>query len=192
MMDMTLPPRKRGRKARMVLAGTAALSLAACEDDRIEATTFADLDACLVEASQGDGAPTPEECEAAFAEARSVHAESAPRYASAELCEEEHGDGCYVEQRNDGTSVFLPLMAGYMIGNMLGSGRQAQPLYKTGSGQYATANRGFTVPGLNGSTRVQPSVFRAQPSTVTAPPMTRATVRSTGGFGGRTGGSLGG
>ncbi len=190
MTDITLPGRKRSRHAKLILAGTAALSLAACEDERIEAQVFDDVDACIAEAAGTLGA---EDCRAAFAEAQRAHEESAPRYASAELCAEEHGEGCYVEQRNDGTSVFLPLLAGYMIGNMMsGSARAAQPLYRTGGGQYSTASRSLTVPGLGGSARVDASAFRAQPSTVTAQPMTRATVRSTGGFGGRAGGSLGG
>jgi uncharacterized protein YgiB involved in biofilm formation len=192
MTDMTPPARKRGRKGRLILAGTAALSLAACKDDSIEAQVFENVDACRAEAARGDGALQPEDCEVAFAEAERAHSETAPRYASAELCQEEHGEGCLVEQRNDGTSVFLPLMAGYMIGNMMSNSRNAQPLYRTGSGQYSTASRNFSVSGLNGSTRAQPSAFRAQPSTVTAAPMTRATVRSSGGFGGRAGGSFGG
>ena len=188
---MTEAPRrsKRSRAARVVLLGAAVATLAACEDDSVETSVFPDLDTCLSVAGQPDGWLTPEQCETAFAEALVAYDDQAPRYDDRALCEAEHDGECIVEERAGGGSVFLPLMTGYLIGNMLGRGGgvAAQPLVKTGTGAYATP-AGATVNTNRGSGTLRTTSFRSAPSTKTAAPMTRATVRSTGGFGASGGG----
>ena len=189
---MTHAPRrpKRSRAARVVLLGAAVATLAACEDDSVETSVFPDLDTCLAAADQPDGWLTADQCETAFAEALVAYDDQAPRYDDRALCEAEHDGECIVEERAGGGSVFLPLMTGFLIGNMLNRGGvAAQPLVKTGTGAYSTP-AGATFNTNRGTGTVRETSFRSAPSTKTAAPMTRATVRSTGGFG-ASGGSRG-
>ncbi|SFG70620.1 Uncharacterized conserved protein YgiB, involved in bioifilm formation, UPF0441/DUF1190 family [Palleronia marisminoris] len=186
-------PRKRARATRLVLLGSAAFGLAACQEEQVEATVFPSVEECRALADLPENDFTAEECAQGFDEAQAIHAESAPRYEDQALCEEQHGGECVAEQSAGGGSIFLPLLAGYMIGNMLGGrGMAAQPLYRTGGGRYATPSGGTSVSGLRGTTQVRPASFAASPSTRTAAPLTRSTVNSRGGFGAsRTGGGFG-
>ncbi|SHJ01728.1 Uncharacterized conserved protein YgiB, involved in bioifilm formation, UPF0441/DUF1190 family [Palleronia salina] len=187
-------PRKRARTAGVLLLGSAAFGLAACQEDRVEATVFPSVEECraLAELPQNDF--TVDDCASGFAEAQEVHRESAPRYESEALCEEQHGGECAVETRSDGSSIFLPLLAGYMIGNMMGGrGMGAKPLYRTPGGSFATPGGGTVLSGNRGSTTLRSSSFGASPNTRTAAPLSRAAVQSRGGFGAaRTGGGFGG
>lgn len=187
-------PRKRARTARYVLLGTAAFGLAACQPEQeVEATVFPSVEECKAVADLPENDFTAEDCEAGFAEAQQVHAESAPRYAEESLCEAEHGGDCVEETRSDGSSIFLPLLAGYMIGNMLGGrGYAAKPLYRTGAGRFATPGGGTILSGLRGKASLRPAAFSAAPNTRTAAPLTRSSVQSRGGFGAaRTSGGFG-
>ena len=186
--------RKRSRAVRVVLLGSAAFGLAACQpEEQVEAEVFPSVEECQAVAGLDGNDFTAEDCESGFAEAQAIHAESAPRYADRDVCETEHGGECVVETRSDGTSIFLPLLAGYMIGNMLGGrGMAAQPLYRNSAGRYSTPGGRTTLSGLRGSTQVRPGSFAANPSTRTAAPLSRQAVQSRGGFGAsRTGGGLG-
>ena len=176
--------RKRSRAATVALVGVAAVALAACEDDSVETSVFPDLDSCLSAAQQPDSWYTEAQCETAFADALVAYDEQAPRYDSLALCEEEHGGECLVEERAGGGSVFLPLMTGFLLGNMLSRNRgiAAQPLVNTRTGGFSTP-AGAVVNTNRGSGTLRDASFRSAPSTKTAAPMTRSTVRATGGFG---------
>ncbi|MCP1167870.1 DUF1190 domain-containing protein [Limimaricola litoreus] len=176
--------RKRSRHVRLALLGAAAFSLAACREEEVPSAAFPTLDACL-EAAAGPGTwVTAESCEEGFGQALEAHVETAPRYDDEALCEAEHGGECMVEERpGGGGSVFLPLMAGYLLGNMLGGrGARAQPFYGRSGGGFATPG-GTVLNRARGSTTLSPNAFSAGPSTRTAAPMTRSSVARTGGFG---------
>jgi uncharacterized protein YgiB involved in biofilm formation len=170
----------------MTIAGAAAVSLAACQDERIEARVFPDEAECVAAAASGDGGEwlTDEECRTQFAAAREEHERTAPRYADAELCEEQHDGTCYAVEQPGGGSFFVPLMMGYLLGNMMarGSAYRAQPVYRTAGGGFATPT-GATVNSLRSAGAANASSFQAAPTTRGAAPMTRANVRETGGFG---------
>ena len=192
---MTKPatkPRKRSHAAPAVaLAG--AFGLAACQDERVDAAVFPTPERCVAAAQEGDVWFTEADCNEAADAARVEHERSAPRYDDKALCEEQHGGECYAEERSGGGgSIFLPLIAGYMLGNLM-SGRGAQPLYRTPGGGFSNA-AGTAAFGSNlGRAKVAPAGFRAAPATAGAAPLTRATVARTGGFGAsRTGGRAGG
>lgn len=196
---MTSNRTTRPRGARMALLGAAAFGVAACQEDGVEATAFPDEAAC-VEATADEGPDGRAACEAAFAAAEAEHRRSAPRYEDQALCEEEHGGTCVAEER-EGGSVFLPVMAGYMMGRVLGGGSArtlAQPLYQTRDGALATATGAARFGAAGAAQTVRETSFRAPPATAGVDPMTRATVRSTGGFGrspsagGARGGGFGG
>jgi uncharacterized protein YgiB involved in biofilm formation len=183
---------KRSNRVALCIVGAAAFAVSGCRDEQVEAQAFPDLQSCKSQAESS--LFTPEECEQAFLEATRVNAESAPRYESLEVCEEQHGQGaCGDEQQvtNEGSgSIFMPLLAGYLIGNMLGrgAGLAAQPLYRTANGRFTNATGSSTYSTNAGRARLGGSHFARPPVTAGKPPMTRAAASSRGGFGRSFGG----
>jgi uncharacterized protein YgiB involved in biofilm formation len=179
---------KRSKSVQVLMLSAAALSLAACKEDKIQAQAFPNVEACLADAAKSSSWYTEAECRSNFAQAEAEHDRTAPRYADAALCEEQHGGECVAQPATagGGSSVFLPLMAGYMIGNMMGNNsglRGSQPLYSTSTGKYSTANGSAILNSNRGTTQMAQSSFRSASPTKTAAPMTRTSVKSTGGFG---------
>lgn len=180
---------KRSNRVAIAIVGAAAFTLAGCRDEQVDAAAFPDLQSCLDDASRG-GIFTAQDCESAFDQAQTLHVESAPRYDSLAVCEEQHGEGaCGTEAtatQGGSGGIFMPLLAGYLIGNML-AGRQgmsaAQPLYKTSNGRYTDAARTSTFSSNSGSARLNTSQFTRPATTAGTTPMTRATANSRGGFG---------
>lgn len=180
---------KRSRRVSITIIGAAAFALAGCREEQVDAAAFPDLQSCLDEASRG-GMFTSQDCETSFSQAETLHVESAPRYDSLEVCQEQHGeDACGTEAsatQGGSGSIFMPLLAGYLIGNMLG-GRAgmsaAQPLYKTSDGRYTNATRSSTFSNNRGSTKLNTSQFVRPATTIGKTPMTSATATSRGGFG---------
>lgn len=188
------PRRKRSRHVALMLAGAAVLTLSACEDDKVDAQAFPDLDSCIA-AAQRDGLWfTAEDCRTQFAAAEQTHLETSPRYESRELCEEQHGAGaCGADpvagdpaaaQQGGGGFSFMPLLVGYMMGSMLsrGGGVFSQPMVRTPNG-YSTPSGNQTFASNSGSGRVPAQAFNRAPATVGKPPMSRAQVAQRGGFG---------
>ena len=184
---------KRSNRVAIAILGAAAFSLAGCREEEVDAQAFPDLESCTAQAEKG-GMFSAQDCDAAFAEAETLHVESAPRYDSLEVCEEQHGPGaCGSEAgatQGGSGSIFMPLLAGYLIGNMM-SGRAGmsagQPLYKTSDGRFTNAARSSTFSSNSGAAKLGTSQFSKPPATAGKAPMTRATASSRGGFG-RTGG----
>lgn len=188
---------KRSNRVAIAILGAAAFTLAGCREEQVDAAAFPDLKSCT-DAATPTGMFTVQDCEASFAEAEALHVESAPRYDSLAVCEEQHGEGaCGSEAsatQGGSGGIFMPLLAGYLIGNMLGgrAGMSAgQPLYKTSDGRFTNAARSSTYSSNNGSAKLNTSQFTRPAATAGKAPMTRATAASRGGFGkvgaGRTG-----
>ncbi|MEM5467619.1 DUF1190 domain-containing protein [Celeribacter marinus] len=188
---------KRSNRVAIAILGATAFTLAGCREDQVDAQAFPDLQSCTDQVTPG-GLFSAQDCEIAVAEAETLHLESAPRYDSLSVCEEQHGEGaCGSEAsatQSGSGSIFMPLLSGYLIGSML-SGRAGmsagQPLYKTKGGQYTNAARTSTFSGNSGATKLNTSQFTKPATTAGKAPMTRATATSRGGFGksasGRTG-----
>ncbi len=181
--------RKRSRSVALVLMGAAAFGLSACQEEQTDVRAFPDLASCKASAAQGNLFFTAADCDAAFAEAQAAHLETAPRYESRELCEQEHGVGnCGSDpavQGGGGGFSFMPLIAGYMLGSMMARGAggvAAQPLSRTADGRFATPG-GTAVATNNGAGKMSPGVLAKAPATVGKPPMTQAQVAARGGFG---------
>lgn len=187
--------RQRSHRVALCIVGASAFALGGCREEQVEAQAYPDLATCEA-AAERDGLLSQDECAEAMAEAQALHVEAAPRYDSLEVCEAEHGEGaCGSEaQVADGGSgsIFMPLLAGYLIGNMMG-GRglaRAQPLYRTPDGRFTNPARTSVLSGNTGRTQVAPAQFTRPAATAGQPPMSRATAASRGGFG-RTGTSRG-
>jgi uncharacterized protein YgiB involved in biofilm formation len=180
---------KRSRTVAITILGAAAFALAGCQEEVVDAAAYPDLQSCT-DAANAQGLFSSQDCKTAFAEAEALHVEAAPRYESLAVCEEQHGKeacGPEVEATQGGSgSIFLPLMAGYLMGSMLGgrSGMAAnQPLYKTADGKFTNAARSSTFSGNTGAAKLATSQFTRPAATVGKSPMTRATAVSRGGFG---------
>jgi len=188
-------PRKRSRAVALTILGAAAFALAGCREEAVEAEAFPDLGACKAAAEQGGSTFSSLDCEIAFQEAQTLHAEAAPRYDSQQVCEEQHGVGnCGSEQQATGSgggSIFMPLIAGYLIGNMLGGSRAgvapSQPLYRTQDGRFTNAAGTAAYSSNTGRGNIAASQFTRPAATAGQPPMTRATAASRGGFGSSAG-----
>ncbi|WP_417720684.1 DUF1190 domain-containing protein [Salipiger sp.] len=188
---------KRSNRVAIAIVGAAAFALAGCQEEQVDAQAFPDLESCTAEATKG-GMFSTQDCRDAFQQAETLHVESAPRYDSLQVCEEQHGEGaCGSEAQAAGGgsgSIFMPLLAGYLIGNMLG-GRSgmaaAQPLYKTADGKFTNAARTSTYSGNSGAAKLGTSQFARPSATAGKAPMSRATATSRGGFGGFGGGRTG-
>lgn len=184
--------RTRSRTVALTILGAAAFTVAGCRDEQVEAQAFPDLASCQAAAGDG-GLVTADQCAQAFSEAEALHAEAAPRYESLAVCEEQHGAGnCgsedqQVSQGGSG-SIFMPLLAGYLIGSMLGRAgggmAASQPMYRTAQGGFTNA-AGTTNFGSNaGRASMSQQNFARPAATAGQAPMTRATAASRGGFGG--------
>lgn len=166
---------KRSKHLKLALMGASALTLVAC-DNAEDVGVFETVNQCA--AQEGFG---KQGCETSFAQAQAKHASVAPKYTSAADCEADFGAAkCEIapQQTQSGGSVFMPMMMGYMVGNMLGGNSRVspQPLYrsKTDPKNFRTGDNN-KVSGKTGLTKVASSVARA-PSTKTS------TIRR-GGFG---------
>lgn len=183
-------PRKRSRHVALLLAGTATLTLAACQDERVDAQAFPDLESCVAAARENSLFFTEEDCQTTFAAARQEHLETAPRYESLELCEQEHGAGnCgddpAAAQGQGGGFSFMPLLVGYMLGSMMGRGGGVfgQPMVRTADGRFSTPSGTQTFASNRGAGKVPAAAFNRAPATIGRPAMSAAQVAQRGGFG---------
>ena len=113
------------------LVSVSAIMLAACEEPKVDGAIFDNLQQCI----DDRGIPS-DQCEQSYKEARSQHAAVAPKYTSEQDCQADFGAGKCEQapyRSSTGGSIFMPMMAGYMMGSFLG-GRSSvfsQPLYRS-------------------------------------------------------------
>lgn len=128
---------KKSRSVRLVLLGSASAALAACDDGGAlpaNAQFYPTVNECVADHGVA-------QCQDAKAVADSTQAVEAPRFSRKEECEQEFGVGNCETRQTAGGSFFLPLMMGYMMGNMMNGGRFAQPVYR-GPGNTAVMPNG--------------------------------------------------
>lgn len=181
--------KKRSSRVALCILGATAFALAGCREEELQAAAFPDLQSCKAQAA-GDSAALSD-CETAFAAAQQIHVESAPRYDSLAVCEEQHGAGaCGTEAQatgGGGGGIFLPLLAGYMIGKAMSGGMggqaAAQPLYKSAKGGFTNATGSSSYSSNAGRASLGAQHFQRPPTTIGKAPMTAATAAARGGFG---------
>lgn len=134
---------KRSKKAALVLMVPAAtLLLASCGEQREQAVVFSNPTECAQSALVSSA-----QCEADYAAAQALHPQVAPKYVNKQECEVDFGAGnCETapQQTSSGGSVFMPMMMGFLAGQMMGganaqnlqgaanrSNIPSQPLYKS-------------------------------------------------------------
>lgn len=169
---------KRSRSVALVMMGSGALVLSACEEAQVDANIYESVEQCV----DAPGASRAE-CEEQYKIAAEQHAAVAPKYTDKAACEADFGgEQCEVApyQAEGGGSIFMPLMMGYMMGSMMGGrgGAFTQPLYRSAddSKNFRTADN-KNVGAATGKTSVNKSAA--------ARPTTKAYTVSRGGFGSR-------
>ena len=107
---------KRSKTIGLVAMSASIVALTACEEPAVDAAVFETLSQCLA-----NGDVDRSQCEADFKAAKEQHAKVAPKYTSQADCEADFGaEQCESApyQTQSGGSVFMPLMMGYMMGNV--------------------------------------------------------------------------
>lgn len=174
----------------VALAVSAVFMLAACEQADETVSMYQNADDCSA-ANPGKSA----QCITAFNNAKEEAVKTAPKYASREDCVAEFGEGqCQqapaqagvgttnAESQSSG-SFWMPLMAGYMMGRMMGGGMgQQQPLFSS-KNPSSPANGKFVDASGKSYGAATPGRTMTVPKTALAPkPATTSTV-TRGGFG---------
>ncbi|CCQ73393.1 DUF1190 domain-containing protein [Magnetospira sp. QH-2] len=165
---------KRSRHVALVMMGASALALTACEESQVDVGVFESVDQCMITPGM-----TKELCTESLAASQEQHAKVAPKYTSKGDCEADFGAGQCEDspyQTQSGGSVFMPMMMGFMMGQMM-AGR-SQPLYRSSDDakSYRTADN-KTVASKTGMTKV--------PQSLTKTPSVKTSTMRRGGFGSR-------
>lgn len=155
--------------------GATALTMTACDNPE-EVAIFENVEQCIKQDGFG-----MEACQDNMKKAEAEHIRVAPKYTSAADCEADFGaEKCEVapQKTQGGGSVFMPLMMGYMMGNMLSGGSRvaSQPLYRSKDDpkNFRTGDN-QKVAGKTGISKV--------PGSVTKAPTTKTSTVRRGGFG---------
>lgn len=179
---------KASAPRRIALLGAASvMALAGCREEQAEVVVFDDTATC---AASGVEAQV---CDAQYAQAVAEHDETAPRYDAVAVCEAEHGAGACIQDESR-PSIFMPLMAGFLMGQMLsGRGFASRAMVPTAGSGFATTDGATRAGSLSGRGTVGASSLTSRAtSTRNAAPLTRSSVARGGGFGAaRTSGGFG-
>jgi uncharacterized protein YgiB involved in biofilm formation len=193
---MTMRKRSSSLKLTTMLAGATALTLTGCDDpggqaswdpnkgQQVEAFSYKTLQEC-----KDANAVSDQQCDTSFAAAQKDDEKNAPRYEARASCEDVYGVGNCVPrgQANGGGSFFTPLLAGFVIGQMLdGGGYRGTGLYRRDDGYYSTYGGRLGRDYGTGRTTISKSSIDPPDAIRQAPPkiQTRTSVVSRGGFGG--------
>ena len=167
---------KKSTSIRLVLLGSASMLLAGCGDDGPpkDARFFSSVEECSSLATEA-------ECRDAMAAAEKTHLAEAPRFTRKEECEAEFGpENCATQTASaseGGGSFFMPLLMGYMMGNMLSGGnRYSQPVWR------GTNNQGV-MPGKSGGFFGVGNFDRSATGASSFRPATQVAQVPRGGFG---------
>ena len=141
--------------------GSAPLLLVACAQQPEVQTSeglFTSVEACASETMN------PGMCREAFDAAQAQADEVAPRYASLEECEAEFGEGkCATRQHAGGGSFVGPLMAGFVLSQMMGGRAGAMaPTPAPAAGAAPAAARGPAAAPAAGAARATPAFLSNQ------------------------------
>ncbi len=156
--------------------GVATVLLSACSGAREEAVVFKTADECA------DALPDmAQKCQVAYEGALAEAAKTAPKYNTKNDCEYEFGANQCQTYNNNGSSIFMPLMAGYMIGNLLAPRPYYQPMFTSYSRYSPYRNHWIGADGRDfGDTRKR--VLNVRPSAFDKKPAVTRTIQR-GGFG---------
>lgn len=174
------------RVAPVALAVSAVFMLAGCEKADENVSLYQNADDCSrANPSMSD------QCTTAYNSALQEAAKTAPKYATREDCVAEFGEeqctqapaqaGMAAQPQQSG-SFWMPLMAGYMMGRMMGGGYAQQPLFTSKSATSPANGKFVDATGKNyGSATTGRSM--TVPKTALAPKPAVTNTITRGGFG---------
>ncbi|WP_191602318.1 DUF1190 domain-containing protein [Marinomonas algicola] len=160
---------------RPLTLAVASITLAACSSSEEEVKMVSSVEDCTASTTM-----TQAQCEVAYQQALQEAERTGPKYNSQAACEAEFGyDQC---NRSSQGSFFTPFMAGFLVSNLLDSGRSNRynPVYhysKSGSYKDRIMTADGQVIGKSGQRS-----YKVNPSTLKPKPTVSRTV-SRGGFG---------
>ena len=167
----------------VALAISAVFMLAGCEQTDETVSMYQNADDCS-SANPGKS----EQCLTAFNKAKEEAVKTAPKYATREDCVAEFGEGQCQQApaqagMNESGSIWMPLMAGYMMGRMMSSGiAPSQPLF-TSNNPASPANGKFVdATGKNYGPATSGRSVNLSKSALAPKPATTSTI-TRGGFG---------
>lgn len=167
--------KKRSHSVKLVAMGAGILALTACEE-KVDVSVFKSVEQCAKFMDAAD-------CEEKFRQAKEMHATVAPKYNSPEDCVADFGEYQCEEapyRTRSGSSVFMPLMVGYMMGRSMSGApsSMSQPLYRSADDpkNFRTADN-RRVGSTTGHTKVGRSATRR--------PSIKSYTVARGGFGSR-------
>ncbi|ELQ6015252.1 DUF1190 family protein [Cronobacter sakazakii] len=171
----------------VAFAVTAAFMLAGCEKSDETVQLYQNADDCSA-ANPGKSA----ECTTAYNNALKEAERTAPKYATREDCVAEFGEDQCKQVNNTNTSqatqqtgsMWMPLMAGYMMGRLMGGGMgfAQQPLFSSRNSASPAYGKYTDASGRNYGA-AQPGRTMTVPKSAMAPkPATTSTI-TRGGFG---------
>lgn len=177
------------RIAPVALAVSAVFMLSACEKTDETVSLYQNADDCS-KANPSNSA----QCTAAYDAAKKEAEKTAPKYASREECVAEFGEGQCTQapaqagmaaQPQQSGSFWMPLMAGYMMGRMMGGGAgfAQQPLFTSKNPASPAGGKFVDATGKSYGPATAGGRTMNVPKTAMAPkPATTSTV-TRGGFG---------
>lgn len=123
--------------------GVASIMLAGCGEEREQAMVFTDLNDCINQIPE-----QAEQCQIAYQSALSESARTAPKFASQDSCEYEFGTNqCTTYRSDNGSSWFMPFMAGYMLSSLSSPRYYSTPVYTSYSRHSNYRNRWISADG---------------------------------------------
>ncbi|AOM42265.1 DUF1190 family protein [Xenorhabdus hominickii] len=178
------------RLAPIALAVSAVFMLSACEQNDETVSLYTNADEC----SQANPSQS-EQCKIAYNNALKEAEKTAPKYASREECVAEFGEQqCtqtpaqagvgQAQAQNSSGSFWMPLMAGYMMGRLMGgSAAPSQPLFSSKSAASPANGKFVDATGKSYGPATAGGRSMTVPKTAMAPkPATTSTI-TRGGFG---------
>jgi uncharacterized protein YgiB involved in biofilm formation len=162
---------KRSRKAALLLMAPATVVfLSSCGEPKTEALVFSTVSECIE-----SGLQSQQQCQDDFDNAKALHSQVAPKYASKAECETDFGEGkCEPPKENQNShgmgGIFMPMMMGYMMGKMMNGGGAnaarspvaAQPLYRARDDARFRTGANVPINGASGAVSVKPSEVKPQ------------------------------
>ncbi len=182
--------RKQWRSYRMApvaLAVSAVFVLAGCEKADENVSLYQNTDDCA-----RANPSMSEQCTVAYNNALKEAEKTAPKYANREDCVAEFGEqqctkapaqaGMAAESQQSG-SFWMPLMAGYMMGRMMGGGFSQQPLFTSRSPASPANGKFVDASGRNYGPATGGGRTMTVPKTALAPKPATTNTITRGGFG---------
>ncbi len=179
------------RLAPVALAVSAVFMLSACEQNDETVSLYTNADECsLANPSQS------EQCKTAYNNALKEAEKTAPKYATREECVAEFGEqqctqppaqagvGTQAQAQNSSGSFWMPLMAGYMMGRLMGgSSTPSQPLFTSKSATSPANGKFVDATGKSYGSAAAGGRTMTVPKTAMAPKPATTTTVTRGGFG---------